>query len=55
MKPLPTVSPEEKQDVKFVAVDVDEAEGLAIQFGISSIPCMIFFKNGEESIRNWAD
>ena len=51
MAPVIEALSEEKQDVKFVAVDVDEAEGLAIQFGISSIPCMIFFKNGEEADR----
>ncbi len=41
----------EKEDVKFAAVDVDDAERLAIKYGISSIPCMIFFKNGEEADR----
>ena len=51
MKPVIESLSEEKQDVKFAAVDLDEAERLAIQFGISSIPCMIFFKNGEEADR----
>ena len=31
--------------------EVDDAERLAIQYGISSIPCMILFKNGEEADR----
>ena len=43
---------EEKPDVKFVGVDVDAAERLAIKFGISSIPCLILFENGEEVKRN---
>ena len=38
---------EEKADVKFVGVDVDAAEGLAVKYGISSIPCLILFENGE--------
>jgi len=42
---------EEKTDVKFVGVDVDNAERLAIKYGISSIPCLILFKNGEEAAR----
>ena len=42
---------EEKQDVLFAKVDVDDAERLAILYGISSIPCMILFKNGEEADR----
>ena len=27
-------------------VDVDECESLAIKYGVSSIPCLIVFKNG---------
>ena len=38
----------EVPEVKFVSVDADEAERLCIQYGISNIPCMIFFKGGEE-------
>ena len=51
MAPVVESLSEEKQDVKFVAVDVDEAERLAILYGIASIPCMILFKNGEEKER----
>ncbi len=38
---------EEVSDVKFVGVDVDSAERLAVKYGISSIPCLILFKDGE--------
>ncbi len=38
---------EETPDVKFVGVDVDDAEGLAVKYGISSIPCLVLFKDGE--------
>lgn len=38
---------EEKPGVKFVSVDVDENEELAARYGISSIPCVILFQNGE--------
>ena len=38
---------EETPDVKFVGVDVDDAEGLAVKYGISSIPCLVLFKGGE--------
>lgn len=41
----------EVPEVKFVSVDADEAERLCIQYGISNIPCMIFFKGGEEADR----
>ena len=43
---------EEVEDVKFVSVDVDESEELAIKYGISSIPCLIIFKDGAEKGRN---
>ena len=34
-------------DIKVLKVDVDEFNDLAIQFGISSIPCLFLFNNGE--------
>ena len=43
---------EEVDDVKFVSIDVDESEELAIKYGISSIPCLIVFKDGAEKARN---
>ena len=33
--------------VKVCKVDVDEEEALAIRFGISSIPTLLVFKNGQ--------
>ena len=38
---------EEVSDVKFIGIDVDSAEDLAVKYGISSIPCLILFKDGE--------
>ena len=52
MSPILDQLSEEKTDVKFAAVDVDEAEELAVKYGISSIPCVILFKNGEEADRS---
>ena len=51
MAPILEQVSEETPGVKFAAIDVDDAERLAIQYGISSIPCMILFKNGEEADR----
>ena len=43
---------EETPDVKFVGVDVDAAERLAVKYGISSIPCLLLFENGEVKNRS---
>ena len=38
---------EERQDVTVCKVDVDEERELALEYGISSIPTLLVFKNGE--------
>lgn len=43
---------EERSDVKFVGVNADDAEDLIMKFGISNIPCLILFKDGEEVDRS---
>ena len=32
--------------VSFFSVDVDEAPGLAMQFRVNSVPCLVLLKNG---------
>lgn len=39
---------EEVDDVKFCKVNCDEARDVALQFGIMTIPNLIFFENGEQ-------
>ena len=34
--------------IKVVSIDVDENEELSASYGISSIPCLILFKDGKE-------
>lgn len=34
--------------IEFVEIDVDDSDGLAEKYFISSVPTMIVFKNGEE-------
>ncbi len=36
------------KDVKFVKINVDDNRELSSKFGISSIPCLIIFKDGKE-------
>ena len=52
MAPILDQLSDEMDNVKFVGLDVDDAERTALQYGISSIPCLILFKNGEEADRH---
>jgi len=38
---------EEHQDLKLVKVNIDREQGLAMRYGIQSIPAMVLFKDGE--------
>ena len=40
---------EEHSEYKVCKIDVDEERGLAMRFGVMSIPTVIIFKNGEIS------
>ena len=37
----------EKNDVKFFKINVDETPEVAIKYGVSSIPTLLIFKDGE--------
>ncbi len=46
----PTLEAVEKDlhgQVKVVKINIDEQPGLAVQFGVQSIPTLLFFKNGK--------
>ncbi|MBQ9227823.1 MAG: thioredoxin [Eubacterium sp.] len=49
MSPIVEEIAEEHPEFVVGKCDVDEAEGLAVQFGIMSIPTLLVFKNGELS------
>jgi thioredoxin 1 len=46
---LDKIAEERKDELKLVKVNIDEEQGLAMRYGIASIPTMILFKNGEPS------
>lgn len=52
LRPILEELAEGKNSVKFVSVDVDEANELAGKYGIQSIPCVILFNGGKEVGRN---
>ncbi|MBR2283713.1 MAG: thioredoxin [Ruminococcus sp.] len=39
---------DEREDIKFVSVDIDEEDILAEDHDVSSIPCLVAFKDGKE-------
>ena len=43
---------EEKTDCKIVSVNVDDNEELAEKYNVSSIPCLVFIKDGKEVNRS---
>ena len=36
------------EEVKFVKINVDDNQELASRYGVSSIPCLVIFKEGKE-------
>ena len=42
----------DRTDAKVVAINIDENLDLANEFDITSIPCVILFKNGAEAYRS---
>lgn len=52
MTPIIESLAEKNSQVKFTKVNVDDNSDLAQKFEISSIPCIIFFKNNKEMGRS---
>ena len=52
MKPLLEELSEETTAYKIAAIDIDENIDLAEEYEVSSIPCLVLFKGGEEVNRS---
>jgi len=48
LSPLLHEVADEKSEAKFIEVDVDEAQNLAREYGVTSIPTVVFLKDGKE-------
>jgi thioredoxin 1 len=44
---LDRIADERKDELKLVKVNIDEQQGLAMRYGIASIPTIVLFKDGE--------
>ncbi len=52
LKPLLDEIAARRSDCKVVSINIDEEMDLAEQYDVSSIPCVILFKNGVEAERS---
>jgi len=44
---LDKIADERSDELKLVKVNIDQEQGLALRYGIASIPTMVLFKGGE--------
>lgn len=51
-KMLSPVLEKVSDSIKVIKVNVDANQGLAREYGVMSIPCLILFENGKELKRN---
>lgn len=51
MKPTMEEFEKAHPEIKVRRVNIDDEEELANQYGVSSIPCLVFLKDGEEVAR----
>ena len=54
MKPVLEEFADANKDLKVLGVNIDENEDLAEEYEVSTIPCMVLFKNGKEISREIA-
>ena len=52
LKPTLEQIAEENDSVKIVSVNIDEQDDLAYDYDVSSIPCLVLFKEGKEANRS---
>lgn len=51
MKPVVEAFGEEHKDVKVVSVNIDDEEELSDSYEVSTIPCLVLFRDGKEVAR----
>ncbi len=52
MRPMLDELADNNNKYKIVAVDIDEEDELVEEYEVSSIPCLVVFKNGKETNRS---
>lgn len=52
LRPIIDELAETRSEAKFVSINIDNEEELAMNYGVSSIPCLVLFKDGKEVNRS---
>ena len=52
LRPIIDELAETRSEAKFVSINIDNEEELAMKYGVSSIPCLVLFKDGKEVNRS---
>ena len=52
LRPILDELSEERSDYKIVSINIDDEDELAEEYGVSSIPCLVVFKDGKEVKRS---
>ncbi|MBQ3841672.1 MAG: thioredoxin [Ruminiclostridium sp.] len=52
LKPTIEQLAEERDDIRFVSVNIDDNDDLAYNYNVSSIPCLVVFRDGAEQKRS---
>lgn len=52
LKPILEELSETRSETKFVSINIDNEDELALKYGVSSIPCLVLFKDGKEINRS---
>lgn len=51
LSPIVEEAAKEKENIKFVKIDIDKTEDIAMQYQVMSIPTLVLIQNGEEKDR----
>lgn len=52
LRPIIDEVSETRSNAKFVSINIDNEDELAYKYGVSSIPCLVLFKDGKEVKRS---
>ena len=52
LRPILDEISEEVENIKIVSINVDKNDNLAREYGVMSIPCLVFVKSGKEEKRS---